>query len=96
MSKRFSIFTKILAVLLFFAVCAAIVPSQVFSAECESERKAAEKATEDAAWACAFSITGCAVTGGWACVLAAAYCLRKMNQASDAWGDYWECQAAGV
>lgn len=93
MSRRLSIFTKTLAVLLIFAVCTAIMPSNAFSEPCESEKKAAEKATEDAAWACGFSLIGCAATGGWACAIAAAYCLRKSMQAADAWGDYWDCKA---
>lgn len=92
MSRQFSIFTKVIAVILFVAVCGAIVPSMVYSSShCEDEKEDAEKASDDAFWACLTSGIVCATTGGWGCFAAALYCTKKLTDAADAWAEYNNC-----
>lgn len=91
MSAGFSIFTKVLVVVLIIAMCTAIVPSIAQSADCEEEKKAAEKASDDAFWACLTSGTVCAISAGWGCVVAALYCTKKLTDAADAWAAYHNC-----
>lgn len=73
------------------AVCVAMVPATLYADDCEDERKAAEKASDDAFWACLTSATVCAISAGWGCVVAALYCTKKLTDAADAWGAYYNC-----
>ena len=65
MSMRFSIFTKVIAVVLVVAVCMALMPSKVFSDPCERERNlkylaytALIATCGTAGWRCAVAILG--------------------------------------
>ena len=94
MSMRFSNYTKVIAVMLVVAVCGAIVPSTIYSSDCDQKKKDAEKASDDAFWACLTSGAVCALSGGWACFVAALYCTKKLKDAADAWAAYWDCEHA--
>ena len=91
MSRQFSIFTKGLVFVLVVAVCTAIVPAALYAEDCEDEKKAAEKASDDAFWACLTSAGICATTAGWGCFIAALYCTKKLTDSANAWAAYYNC-----
>lgn len=103
MSMRFSIFTKVITVVLIIAMCAVIVPStanaHISSEPCHSEWDSMWNALEAGFWGCGASFFGCAAAiaaggpfGFPVCLFAVGGCMYLARQAANKIVAYWDCK----
>lgn len=100
MSRQFSIFTKMITVMLVVAMCTALMPSTVNSEDpCQSLKDKAWAASAVVAGRCTASVIACgaAISAGnfWGiagCAWAFFHlCQPAQRAAADAWAAYWNC-----
>ena len=99
MSTGFSIFTKVIAVILVIAMCVAIVPStvQASGSDCDDEYQAIWDALALAVVGCGGGVAGCAaaIASGifaWACYFLSAGCYLSAKSVADKIIAYWNCR----
>ena len=104
MSTSFSVFTKVIAVILVIAVCVAMVPStaQASGSDCDDEYRAIWDRLAKAIVNCGTGIIGCAlgiVAGGLAaavCVGTSLSCYWAAKDVADAIIAYRNCRNQNV
>ena len=104
MSVGFSIFTKVLAVMLIIAMCTAIVPStaQSSGSDCDDEYQAIWDKLARAIVNCGSGIVGCALgiaAGGlaaWVCAGTSLSCYWAAKDVADAIIAYRNCRNQNV